>query len=634
MPQPPKVPWVPIAFVAIFLATAFLVYGGTLSRPLGSDARFLTVQNAFVRDPGGFKHFWTTDYFAGAITNGVEYQSGYYRPVTNAMFWLEYRLGGDNGTFYRTSQLLLHVLTALLVSLLCSRLMRNGAAGAIAGFLFLIHPVNAFAATEPAARADVLFPVFYLGGILAFDRALVTASRGSKWLLLALATLCGVCAVLSKEPGITLPASFVLIVLLHHFRDGSPWQRLTLTAPSWIAAFGYLAWRFGALGLAPSSFGYGAVHSKAVLFLASIKSVGIQVSRVLIPLEPGYPELNPRLVNHIDTTFTEPLTYIAVAGVVAICVLAFQWKRKPLLAFWSGFFLVTYSLLLRVDNIQGTLNTNMILSQERWIYLSSVAIFAAAGWGAITLFEKSKPRRVRMALIAGGIGISLVLGRSASIHAGKHQDPFAQLQQLYLFPDEQLSRLERASKLMLYARWVATPMGDIAEAEARTREAVRIVQDSPITAAALADALALGGKWSEVLTVLEPWLDPSREELEVHHQTNVRVGDDLNRVNPRVALLLAEARARLGPPEEAALMLCRSAERQAPEQRTLEALRISYANFGPNRCHLSDDPSRCAENSRLPATPPWRPPFNEASCRTWLGVFRGDSAGINDDASR
>ena len=155
MPPQPRRFLTRLALVVIFLAAGLAVYGGTLSRPLGSDALFLTGQNQFVLDGDGFGKFWTTDFFQGAKTTGVAYTSGYYRPVTNSLFWVEYRLGNDRPAFYRLMQLLFHITSALLVVVLCSRVFGSRIIGALAGGLMLLHPVNAFAAVSAVRAASL-----------------------------------------------------------------------------------------------------------------------------------------------------------------------------------------------------------------------------------------------------------------------------------------------------------------------------------------------------------------------------------------------------------------------------------------------------------------------------------------------
>ncbi|NIM49014.1 MAG: hypothetical protein GTN62_04190 [Gemmatimonadales bacterium] len=617
-----RTPAVRVGVVVGFMVLALVTYHGALRLPMSSDGRFLTYQNAFVRDLGGLARIWTADFFEGAITHGVPYQSGYYRPITNALFWMEYRFAGDRDLLYHLSQVLLHGLNALLVALLCFRISRDRLTGGVAGLVFLLHPVHAFAATEPAARADVVFPLFYVLGLVVFDSALREPERASRWKV-GLTVLLYLLAVLSKEMGITLPAVLVLLVLYRHFADGVPLRRIRWTLPVWGALAAYLVWRFGVIHLPPPSVGYAAAHTPLTLTLGALKGILIHISRIVLPLGADYPELNPRLINVVSTPLGNPLTYIALAVVVCLAAIAFLWRWNPFIAFWSGFFLLSFSPLLRVDNISGTLGTNVLLTQERWIYLPAVAVAAVAGYGVSRLVRSQLGRTTKAVLVTAVVVVLVMLGRSAAAHAGRDGDPFAQLRRLYLFSDEQLNRLQRANKLILYAQWVAAPMGDLNEAESRAREAVRLVPDSPISAAALANILGQSGKWEEVVEVLAPWRSPSLEELRRHTETNFRVADDLNRVNPGITFLLARAYAHVGDGTQAMALLCESVRRGFNQERVADALRESYALNGPPACAAATDRESCVAGAQLPADAGWTLPFDAATCGTWVDAVRG-----------
>jgi len=549
-----------LALAVLLLVACFATYHRALRAPLDSDARFLATNNAFTLASDGPARVWTADFFQGAITHGVPYLSGYYRPVTNLLFWAEYRVAGIDPWRYHATQLLLHVLNAFLVFLLVRRLSRRWWAGALAAALFALHPVNAFAATQPAARADVLFATFYLAALVVFDGAL-TAPAGARiaWRL-ALTVLLYLGAVLSKETGITLPAALCLLVAYRRTEQGIPWWRLVWTVPVWAAAAAYLVWRYLVLQLPSHALGYAQTYGPLVLAFGVLKGVFIQVARLVLPLQPSFPELHPSLVDWAAAPLADPLSYAALALAVALGVGALLWRRSRVVAFWCALFVVTYAPLAKVDRIAGTLGRNVFLTQERWIYLPGVAVLALAAIAAVQLLKRW-PARPRL-LAGAGIGaVLLLLGATASAHAGRNADPFAELRRLYLFPEERLSRLERVNKLLLYAEWVALPMRDTAEAEARARRAVALVPDSPLPASALAGILAMRGKWDEVETLLSPWLDPPRERLVALEATNVRVADDLNRVNPRVVFLLARAAAHRGDAARAAALLCEAVRR-------------------------------------------------------------------------
>jgi hypothetical protein len=564
-------------------AAALATYQHRLSAPLTSDARFLAYENAHVLAPDGIQRFWAEDYFAGAIS-AVPYRSGYYRPVVNSLFWMEYRWAGRRDFFYNLSEILLHGLNAFLVAVLVGAVTRDRPVGAVAGLLFVLHPVHAFVANEPAARADALFATFYLGALILFQRALERPPERPPGMLLLVVAGLGLLSVLSKEMGITLPAVLCLLVLLAHIRDRLPLERMIWTAPAWAAAAGYLLWRFGVLDVGTTSMGYGEGQSWLGLMLATLKTIPIHLSRIILPLWPTYPELNPALVSYVSRPFTDPLTYATIAIVGALVVGALSWRRYPMVAFWVAFFLVTLSPLLKIDDIGGTLDTDVILAQERWVYLPSVAALALIGQGAIVLagmIRANAPPRQRLVAVGAAAVMLVTLGYVSAQHAGRHEDPFALLRRLYLIPDERLGRMQHANRLMLYANLVAVPMRDLADAESRVREAAQLVPDSPLVALNFARVIAERGKWDEVLSILSPWLAPSSAQMDAHSRTNFRVYDDLNRTSPEIPLMLARAQGHLGQGEAALSLLCEAERRGVPADR-LAATRQEIQSLVPS----------------------------------------------------
>jgi len=568
--------WLAAGLVAVVLLT----YQGALRVPLSSDARFLTYQNELVRAPDGLFHFWTRDVFEGAETHGTTYRSGYYRPVLNSFFWIEYRWAGTRDALYNLSEVVLHGLNAFLVLLLVTGLTRSRTAGLVAGALFAVHPVNAFAASEPAARGDLLFATFYLLALLVFQRALEREGR-LPWAHLAGVSGLYALSLLSKEMGVTLPATLVLLVVLAHARSGGPLSRITWTAPAWALLAVYLAWRFLILDLDPGRMGYADAHGRVALLVATLKTLPVHVVRLAAPLSPGYPELNPELVVVVGRGVGDPLLWLALALGASLCAAVWAWRGMPGPAFWAAFFVVTYSPLLRTENIAGTLDTSVILTQERWIYLPAVAFFAVVGMVVARVGERT---RRRWTVPVGVAALATLLAWESSVHAGKHEDPFARLRRLYAIPEVHLSRFELANRALLYAHWVALRAGDVQEAEERARTAVGLVPDSPITAHGLADILARRGRWPEVRALLQPWMAPTPEFLAATRASNFRVYDDWNRINPEVALLLGRAQGWLGELAEARRLLCEAGGRGVAPERVADAVREIPALAGSLTC--------------------------------------------------
>jgi hypothetical protein len=292
-------PLLALGFVLIALTT----YHRTLQVPMSSDARYLTYDNQYNREVSGLAKFWVSDYFAGAVTHGVPAVSGYYRPIANTFFWLQYRLAGHNDVVYNVLEVVLHGICGFLVCLVCWRLSRNPVAGLVAGLFFVMHPVNAFAATEPAAGADVLFPIFYFSAMLTFDAALRSSDLRAAAGKIGLTALLYMMTLLTKEMGVTLPAVLVLIAVYRHFTDGIAWKRVLWTVPAWLTFAAYLILRFGVVGVETQMVGYSEVHPTYVIVLGAIKGILIHFSRMLLPLGATYPEINPWLVNFVGSPY-------------------------------------------------------------------------------------------------------------------------------------------------------------------------------------------------------------------------------------------------------------------------------------------------------------------------------------------
>jgi protein O-mannosyl-transferase len=147
-----------------------------------------------------------------------------YWPVSNSVFWAEWRLWGNKTTGYRVVNLLLHIANALLVWAVLQKLKIPGAW--LAGLLFAVHPVNVEAVAWISQLKTLLSATFFLVSIwcyLQFDmrgalqskEGKVNAGAGSEaWYVLSLVLF--VIALLSKGSVATLPVLLLIILWWYH----------------------------------------------------------------------------------------------------------------------------------------------------------------------------------------------------------------------------------------------------------------------------------------------------------------------------------------------------------------------------------------------------------------------------------
>jgi hypothetical protein len=146
--------------VAVFLAYIPAINGGFLQ-----DDEILLTNNSFIRESDGLYGFWCT-------TVSLDYW-----PVTNTTFWTEWRLWEMNPAGYHVTNLILHIVEAVLIWVLLRKLSIPGAFWA--AMIFALHPVNVESAAWIAQRKNMTAMLFFLLSILWYLKAVMpTAIAG------------------------------------------------------------------------------------------------------------------------------------------------------------------------------------------------------------------------------------------------------------------------------------------------------------------------------------------------------------------------------------------------------------------------------------------------------------------------
>jgi len=297
------------------------------------------------------------------------------RPVVNLSLALDYALGGMAPWVYHATNILVHVLAALLLLGIVRRtlvLLLNPSALPIAfwvALLWVLHPLNTESVTYVVQRAESLMGLFYLAALYCFIRAAV--GEGTPWFVLSVAAC--FLGMATKEAMATAP----LLVLLYDrtFLAGSfsgavrvRWRAYCALFSSWfllgalvlsthgrtgtvgfggnVSSLDYArtqAWAVGhylrlALWPSPLVFDYGrALVTRVPDFLPGLLLVTVLVAATLWALvrRPvlGFLGAGFLLILAPSSSFIPVLTetvaehrmYLALIPVVAIFVLALDW---------------------------------------------------------------------------------------------------------------------------------------------------------------------------------------------------------------------------------------------------------------------------------------------------------------------
>ncbi len=262
-----------------------------------------------------------------------------YWPLTNSLFWLQWRISDSNPIGYHVVSWLLHLASALLIWRILRMLEIPGAF--LAALLFAVHPVNVQSVAWISEQKNALAMVFVLMSILWYLQAEEEKSRrGAKekggwnrryWLSL----LAFVLAMLSKGSVAILPLVLVLIVW---------WQRQRITGGDlWRAApFFVVAAGLTAVNVWFTTHGTDVVVRDVTIaqrLAGAGAAVWFYLSKALVPIDLVF--IYP--LWHIPTS--DLLWWLPLAACVAVT--AVLWSRRKWPAGWARSAAVRVDVLLR-----------------------------------------------------------------------------------------------------------------------------------------------------------------------------------------------------------------------------------------------------------------------------------------------
>jgi len=136
-----------------------------------------------------------------------------YQPLTMISYALEYRFFGAEPFIYHMTNLVLHLLNAMLIYLLTKRLTKSAITAGLCTVLFSIHPLHVESVAWIAERKDVLFALFYLGALNSY----FSYTQGDRpRTFFTITILLFLLSLLSKPTAVSFP--FVLLIIDFYLR--------------------------------------------------------------------------------------------------------------------------------------------------------------------------------------------------------------------------------------------------------------------------------------------------------------------------------------------------------------------------------------------------------------------------------
>ena len=398
---PGKLPWLcSLGGAALMAAAIAAAYWPCLRGEFVLDDDKLITANDLVRAPDGLARIWFST------------QAEDYWPLTNSLFWLQWRISASNPIGYHLVSWLLHLVSALLIWRILRILEIPGAF--LAALLFAMHPVNVQSVAWISEQKNALAMVFALMSILWYLKAEEgKCSRGANekggwnrryWLSL----LAFVLAMLSKGSVAVLPLVLVLIVCWQRQRitRGDLWR----TAPFFVVAAGLTA-----VNVWFTTHGTDVVV-RDVTFAQRLAGAGAAVwfylSKALVPIDLVF--IYP--LWHIPTS--DLLWWLPLLACVAVTAVLWSRRKRPagwarsVLFAWMFFCLALLPVLGFVD--VGFMRFSLVADHYQHLAIISVTALAATGWSIWRIQARGLWRGAANSAAVAALAALLMLSRQQS----------------------------------------------------------------------------------------------------------------------------------------------------------------------------------------------------------------------------
>ena len=370
---------------ALILALVSLgLYAMSIPYEFVLDDQIVISDNDFTKKGiAGIGDIFGNDSFTGYFGEQKDLVAGArYRPLSLAMFAVEYEIAGLNPRIHHIVNLITYAFLILLTFRVLNVLLPRHkptywflGIPFIAALLFAVHPVHTEAVANIKGRDEILAMLGAMGALYAVLRF---AYRDSKpWLISS--ALIFFAGMMAKENTITFLA--VMPLSLYFFTEFKIRRWVLAVTPALIATIAYIAVRVKVIGfLFSENTSTDLLNNPFLEMNGAQKAATIMYTlgeyvRLLIfphPLTHDYYPYHVPIMEWSDAGTLISLCIYLILGVLALLGL----RKKWVLSFGILYFLATLSI---VSNVFFPIGTFM---NERFAFMPSLAFcFVAAYYG-------------------------------------------------------------------------------------------------------------------------------------------------------------------------------------------------------------------------------------------------------------
>ena len=296
-----------------------------------------------------------------------------YHPLVDMSYAIEYHFFKATPLAYHTTNLILHMSNCLLVFWIIFLLSNKISVSLITALLFGIHPLHVESVAWITERKDVLYGLFFLGGLISYIYG--TKIPGKKYYYISV--LLFILSLLSKSMAMTFP--FVLLLCDYILNRKLDKERLKEKSLFFIISGLFAIFTFYGLTMTKSY-----IQAPQMPFYSYIFSAGygliFYLYKFIIPV--GLSCFYPYPENIAAMPILRLLIPFLIIAVLTLLVI-FSKKYTKKIIFGSLFFLVTILPVLQL------LPSSKSIAADRYTYIPLIGLcYISAVWFS-KIFKKS-----------------------------------------------------------------------------------------------------------------------------------------------------------------------------------------------------------------------------------------------------
>lgn len=352
-------------FFLIFIVS-LAIYAQTTSYKFVFDDQNLIVKNQLIKSFSYIPDIFTKEFF-----NEPGKDTGYYRPLINFSFLIEYKLWKLNPTGFHITNNIIHAINTLLVSLLLLSFTKNKTLSLFCAFFFSIMPIHTSAVAYIPGRTDLLNTFFTILSLLLF----LKHQTDKKIIYLISALISFFLSLLCKETSIVLPA----LIALYTYLNGTIKHNKTTILGFIATATAFILIRASITSMPPD-----ALITKDI-FLRVFTINKILFHYILLMLFPNNLHFE-RMTQILPISAPSIITAI-IGNIILLCCFVAFCRKEKLCLFMGTFFIL---FLLPTIHIIPIFVEGRLFTAEHFLYLPSIAFITIIGIMLHKIFKTHK----------------------------------------------------------------------------------------------------------------------------------------------------------------------------------------------------------------------------------------------------